>query len=77
MPAKSLESECGGIRGQDMNQDHARTAIPSGYYNCFARPCLMKVKVVGGVAIEILLDFEIECIHPANRRCCARACGAV
>jgi len=56
---------------------HAVKSVPSYCYNCVAGPDLLTVKVVDGVATEILPNFGAAAIHPGNGRVCVRALGLI
>ena len=51
--------------------------VPSYCYNCVAGPDLMRVKVVDGVATQILPNYAAEQIHPGHGRICVRALGLI
>ena len=51
--------------------------VPGYCYNCVAGPDLLEVKVVDGVATEILPNFAAADIHPGNGRVCVRALGLI
>ncbi len=51
--------------------------IPSYCYNCVAGPDLLTVRVVDGVATQILPNYNAAGIHPANGRVCVRALGLI
>jgi phenylacetyl-CoA:acceptor oxidoreductase len=42
--------------------------VPSYCYNCVAGQDLLEVKVVDGIATEILPNFAAENVHPGNGR---------
>jgi phenylacetyl-CoA:acceptor oxidoreductase len=54
---------------------HTVKSVPGYCYNCVAGPDLLTVKVVDGVATEILPNFAAADIHPGNGRVCVRALG--
>ncbi|HXR24455.1 MAG TPA: molybdopterin-dependent oxidoreductase, partial [Candidatus Binataceae bacterium] len=56
---------------------HAVKSVPGYCYNCVAGPDLLTVKVVDGVATEILPNFAAADIHPGNGRVCVRALGLI
>ena len=56
---------------------HDVRKVPGYCYNCVAGPDLLEVKVVDGVATEILPNFAAEDIHPGNGRICVRALGLI
>ena len=56
---------------------HDVRKVPGYCYNCVAGPDLLEVKVVDGVATEILPNFAAEEIHPGNGRICVRALGLI
>ncbi len=56
---------------------HAVKNVPGYCYNCVAGPDLLTVKVVDGVATEILPNFAAAGIHPGNGRVCVRALGLI
>ncbi|HML06912.1 MAG TPA: molybdopterin-dependent oxidoreductase [Xanthobacteraceae bacterium] len=57
--------------------NHAVKAVPSYCYNCVSGPDLLTVKVVDGVATQILPNFAAAGIHPGDGRVCVRALGLI
>ena len=56
---------------------HEVRKVPGYCYNCVAGPDLLEVKVVDGVATEILPNYAAAGIHPGNGRICVRALGLI
>jgi phenylacetyl-CoA:acceptor oxidoreductase len=51
--------------------------VPSFCYQCNAGPDLLKVKVEDGVATEVVPNFSLKGVHPADGRVCVKAFGLV
>lgn len=58
--------------------DRANTKyVPTFCYQCNAGPDLLRVKLEDGVATEVLPNFSLKGIHPADGRVCVKAFGLV
>lgn len=51
--------------------------LPTFCYQCNAGPDLLKVKVEDGVATEVVPNFDLKDVHPADGRVCIKAFGMV
>ena len=51
--------------------------VSSFCYQCNAGPDLLKVRVEDGVATEVIPEFGLKGVHPADGKVCVKAFGLV
>ena len=79
MKARADKKQIGTERRSKVKQDKKTESkyVSTFCYQCNAGPDLLKVKVEDGVATEVIPNFSLKGVHPADGRVCVKAFGLV